>query len=193
MWDEVAFAASAALAQIVTNLDNLAVLLVLLVTMGAMRPLTGYALSQGLVLGAAMVLAFGTDQAAPEWTGYLGTVPILLGVHGLWHQWWHSETNTQPRLSSSSGILGVTALFLALSLDSFAVMAPLLADSAPGYRLWALAGASSAVAVLCAGAVLLSDATAFSGAWAVRLERLGPVVMILIGAYVLINSGTDLV
>lgn len=188
--DELAFAVSAAAAQIATNLDNFAVLLALLLTVGKNRAVAGYLLSQLVMLSAAMAVAFGADQAMPGGlAGYLGFVPLVLGLRGAVRMLVKTPGGAGPRLSSKSGVLGTTALFLVLSFDSFAVMAPLLADSAPGYRLWALGGAGAAVAGLAATAVM---AAGRAGTWAVRLERLGPFVMIAAGIYVLMNSGTDL-
>ena len=84
-----------------------------------------------------------------------------------------------------------TLLFLSMSLDSFAVMAPLLADSLPGFRFSALTGAVAAVLGIGMLSIILSRLATPSPRWAGRLERLGPVAMILVGVYVLMNSGTD--
>lgn len=193
MLDELAFALSAAMAQTATNLDNFAVLLALLLTVGKGRAVAGYALSQALMLAAAMAVALGTDQAMPGGlSGYLGFVPLALGLRGALRMLLRTPGDAAPRLSSKSRVFGTTALFLALSFDSFAVMAPLLADSAPGYRLWALAGAVLAVALLAGAALTAAGAASAAGKWAARLERTGPFVMIAAGIYVLMNSGTDL-
>ncbi len=190
MLDELAFALSAAAAQVATNLDNFAVLLALLFTIGRGTAVAGYSLSQLIMLSAAMAVALGADRAMPGgMTGYLGLIPLTLGLNGLVQMYLRKSGGSSRRLSRNSGVAATTALFLALSFDSFAVMAPLLADSKPGYRLWGLGGALLAVVAL--GAVALT-ASRRAGGWATRLERIGPVVMIAAGIYVLINSGTDL-
>lgn len=81
--DHLAFAVSTALAQVLTNLDNLAVLLALLLALGPMRAVGGFVIAQCMVLAAALVLAIGADQALAGWVGYLGVVPIALGLHAL--------------------------------------------------------------------------------------------------------------
>lgn len=193
MLDELAFAVSAGAAQVATNLDNFAVLLALLLTVGKGKSIAGYALSQVIMLAAAMAVALGADQAMPGGlSGYLGFVPLALGLRGAIRMSVRKPGETSPRISSKSGVLGTTALFLALSFDSFAVMAPLLADSAPGYRLWGLGGAVIAVAALAAVALSAAGAAGAAGKWAARLERIGPFVMIAAGIYVLMNSGTDM-
>ena len=82
--DHLTFAVSAALAQVLTNLDNLAVLLALLLSLGPVRAVGGFVIAQAVVLVAAMGLAIGADQALSGWVGYLGVVPIALGLHALW-------------------------------------------------------------------------------------------------------------
>lgn len=191
MLDPLLFALSAALAQVATNLDNLAVLLVLLLTVGAGRAVSGFVLSQALMLAAALALAVGTDRAVPQWAGLLGLVPLTLGLRGLWTQHRSESQSALPSLSRHSGLMGCTFLFLGLSFDSFLVMMPLLADSAPLFRIWALSGAALAVAGMALMAMVASRASAQSPHWVRRLERLGPVVMVLVGLYVLLNTGTD--
>jgi cadmium resistance protein CadD (predicted permease) len=127
----------------------------------------------------------------PGWVGYLGIVPIALGLHALWQQSGVDEGAEGSVALPQGGLVAPTLLFLSMSLDSFAVMAPLLADSLPGYRFSALMGAVAAVLGIGVLSILLSRLATPSARWAGRLERLGPVAMILVGLYVLINSGTD--
>jgi cadmium resistance protein CadD (predicted permease) len=189
--DHLTFAVSAALAQVLTNLDNLAVLLALLLTLGRARAVGGFVIAQAVVLAAAMGLAIGADQALSGWVGYLGIVPIALGLHALWQQSGVDEGAEGSVALPQGGLVAPTLLFLSMSLDSFAVMAPLLADSLPGYRFSALMGAVAAVLGIGVLSILLSRLATPSARWAGRSERLGPVAMILVGLYVLINSGTD--
>lgn len=192
LFDELAFALSAGAAQVATNLDNFAVLMALLLTVGKGRAVAGYLLSQIIMLSAAAFVAFGADQTLPDGlVGYLGFVPLAIGLRGLLRMVLKTPGSADAKISSRSGVLGTTALFLALSFDSFAVMAPLLADSLPGYRLWAFGGASVAAGALALVAVKTARAAGPVGTWAMRLERVGPLVMIAAGIYVLMNSGTD--
>lgn len=190
--DHLTFAVSAALAQVLTNLDNLAVLLALLLSLGPVRAVGGFVIAQAVVLVAAMGLAIGADQALSGWVGYLGVVPIALGLHALWQQFGADDDGAEGNVASpQGGLVASTLLFLSMSLDSFAVMAPLLADSLPGFRFSALTGAVAAVLGIGMLSIILSRLATPSPRWAGRLERLGPVAMILVGVYVLMNSGTD--
>ncbi|MEM7319081.1 MAG: hypothetical protein AAF408_08670 [Pseudomonadota bacterium] len=186
----IAFAVSAALAQILTNLDNLAVLLALIPLVGLRPSMIGYLCAQVVILAGSLILALWLTDVAANYVGWLGIVPVALGLNGLRRQFRGGDTSHQNGLGNRSSTLALVALFLSLSADSFAVMIPLLAESAPVYRGAGVIGACLAALGLGVCAVLASG---YAGAFAGRFERLGPYVMILAGLYVLSNSGTDLV
>lgn len=188
MAELAAFAVSAALAQLLTNLDNLAVLAALMLTGRQARMLSGYLTAQAIVLLAAMGVAAGMGGILPGRSGYLGLLPIALGLHGIWRQ---ISARSGAPIATRPGVASltvITLLFLGLSTDSFAVLAPLLADSAPAFRLAALTGAAAASVGL--GALALSGSRVAAGPLG-RIERLAPYAMILAGLYVLSNSATD--
>lgn len=147
MLTHLAMAASAAFAVIATNLDNLAVMVALLLTSNRPRVLGGYLMAQAIVLGAALAIAEGAEEAMPGWTGYLGLVPLGLGLIGVWRQWRGVGDGDMP-VSAGGTLLASTVLFLGLSTDSLAVMAPLLADTVPVLRVTATLGAGLAVLAL---------------------------------------------
>ncbi|SPJ29747.1 cadmium resistance transporter [Falsiruegeria mediterranea] len=190
--DLIAFGLSAAVAQVLTNIDNLAALLALSLVVGKWRAIAGYVAAQAVILTLALAVAVGAEQLAPSNVGLLGFIPIGLGVRGVWQQFRNADEEQAEAFSRSSSLLMTSLLFLSLSMDSFAVMAPLLADSGPLYRFAALVGA--VVAVLALGAVGLAFAltACATGPWTRRFERLAPFVMIAAGIYVLLDSGTDL-
>ncbi|WP_171176266.1 hypothetical protein [Ruegeria sp. HKCCD8929] len=193
MPDHAIFALSAALAQVLTNLDNLAALIALILVLGAAKAVAGYVVAQGIVLAGAMAVALGMSGTVPGWTGYLGVIPLGLGLVGLWRQFSGGGAEKEASLSSGASLLVTTLLFLSLSMDSFVVMAPLLADSLPSYRVAGVIGAALAVLGLGALALVGSRAAGPMEAWTRRLEKLGPFVMLLVGLYILSNSGTDMV
>lgn len=187
------FALSAALAQILTNLDNFAVLLAILLPVGAGRALAGYVAAQAVMLAVALLAATGAAQMLDGGAGWLGVIPLTLGLWAVIQRFQSSDDQTAPALAAHTPVLGIIALFLSLSMDSFAVMTPLLADSTPAFRVAALTGALAAVAGMAAAALALSRLADRAGRWVHRFETLGPYAMILAGIYVLLNTGTDLV
>lgn len=189
--DELTIAGSAFAAQVLTSLDNMALLAVLVVANGRMRVISGYLLSQAVVLLAALGFGGGADLLSQGRIGWLGLVPLLLGLRGVWLQYCAAGVGETRQSAVERHVLGYAVVFLAMSFDSFSVIAPLLADSRSAYRTWILAGAGLAVAGVAAGAGMMSRTRGASSGWLMRLERLGPVVMMLAGLYVLWNSATD--
>jgi len=191
MVDFVLFGLSAFTAQILTNLDNLAALLALTLVSGGKRSVIGFLLAQAIVISAALLLALGVEDVVPHWAGYLGLIPLSLGVLALIRRKRGADAQANPNLESGASVIMVTLLFISLSMDTFAVLAPLLADSAPSFRTAGVIGASLAALGLAAVALFGSKAPFMSGALAQRLERLVPYVMICAGLYILSNSWTD--
>ncbi len=193
MLDFVLFGISAFMAQILTNLDNLAALLALTLVSGAKRSVFGFLLAQVIVISAALLLALGVEDVVPHWAGYLGIIPLSLGVVALIRRKRGADSEANPNLETGASIIMVTLLFISLSMDTFAVLAPLLADSAPSFRTAGVIGATLAALSLATVALFGAKAPFMSGALARRLERLVPYVMICAGLYILSNSWTDAV
>ncbi|MBO9449446.1 cadmium resistance transporter [Tropicibacter sp. R16_0] len=190
--DLIAFGLSAAVAQVLTNIDNLAALLALSLVIGKWRAIAGYVAAQAVTLTLALAVAVGSEQLVPSNVGLLGVIPIGLGIRGVWQQFRTTGEEEVEAFSRSTSLLMTSLLFLSLSMDSFAVMAPLLADSAPLFRFAALLGAVVAVLALGAVGLVFALTARATGPWTRRLERLAPFVMIAAGIYVLLDSGTDL-
>ncbi|SLN37493.1 Cadmium resistance transporter [Falsiruegeria litorea R37] len=188
----IAFGVSAAVAQLLTNIDNLAALLALSLVVGKWRAIAGYTAAQAVILTLAMVVAVGSDQLVPSNVGLLGLIPVGLGLRGLWQQFRRDDGGHTETFSRGSSFLMTSLLFLSLSMDSFAVMAPVLADSAPLFRIAALISAIVAVLALGAIGLVFAVTARATGPWTQRFERLAPFVMIAAGIYVLLDSGTDL-
>lgn len=191
MLDHLVFAASAFMAQVLTNLDNLAALVALMMVSGPRRTVAGFLLAQLLVITAALLLAIGVDDVIPHWAGYLGAIPLGLGLFGVFRQFKGSQNDEAPRLSSGASTLVTMMLFISLSMDTFAVLAPLLADSAPSYRIAGATGAIFAALTLTILGLFGGRAPIMTGGFARRLETLVPYVMICAGLYILSNSWTD--
>ena len=185
-------AATGAVTLTLTNLDNLAILVTLGLTSGRRAALSGFLVAQAVVLGAALLLAEGVEASVAGWAGYLGLVPLALGLWGVRAQWVAGQPDAGPQVVKTTAFAALL-LFLGLSTDSLAALAPLFADTQPRLRLFVLLGAALAVAVLGLAGVLMSRGARKEGVWLARIERLGPYAMIAVGLYVLANTGTDTV
>ncbi len=191
MIDEIAFALSAGMAQILTNLDNLALLFAVLPLLGVRRAIASYVLAQIIVLGAVFAIAAGASGLLPRWTGYVGVIPIALGLWTLWRRHGGQSDVAAPPAVAGFGLTLV--MFLGMSGDSLAVMTPLVIDSARSYRIAVLLGASGAIVIMAVCAALLSRVADRAQVVATRAEAVSPYVMMLAGAYVLWDSATDMV
>lgn len=190
--DGLAFGASAALIWIMTNLDNLAALVVLVLTLGAGQATGAFLLAQGAVLSGIVATALGVGLV-PGWSGYLGVIPVGLGSYALWRQFRAPDPDTSDMVGRKSSLLAAVALFISMSVDSFAVVVPFLADALPSYQKAGVAGAICAILILAGLGAASARLTPLLGDWARSLERIAPIVMIAAGLYVLANTATDLI
>lgn len=188
--DVFAFSVSAFVAHVLTNLDNLAIMVGMIFTLGRLRTTVGYLIAQLVMLSAAMALAVGAVSEMPQMVGYFGVVPLTLGLVALWRSW-RDDGDVDPHRTGQMRLLAVVALFLSVSFDSFAVLAPLLAESELVYRRAALSGAAIASVVMAGAGLGLTKLTPMAADRTARLEQLAPYVMITVGLYVLLNTATD--
>ncbi|MGB5165128.1 MAG: cadmium resistance transporter [Woeseiaceae bacterium] len=178
---------------IATNIDNLLLLVAwLLAQRGSpWRIAVGFSLAAIAVLAASWALALSASVIPVEYVGYLGVVPMLLGLKLLFDL-------IRDRSSDSTGLAGPTVssatiavTLFANSVDTMLVFAPLLADSSDtaDFRI--------ITAYLFVAAAWFVLAQVFSR-HARRLQSIvtigqwiAPLVMIVVGFYILNNTATD--
>jgi cadmium resistance protein CadD (predicted permease) len=187
----LAMALSAGLAQILTNLDNLALLFAMLPALGARAAVASYMAAQAIVVTAAFLLAEGLGPLGGGLAGYIGLFPLGLGLWSLWSRHRRGDAPAAPPMPAGAGAGLAVLMFLGLSGDSFAVLAPLLLDSTPPLRLAAAAGAGGAVLLMGGAALALSRMAGRAEAISRRADLLAPYVMIAAGIYVLLDTATD--
>ncbi|MEX0277309.1 MAG: hypothetical protein AB3N07_13470 [Ruegeria sp.] len=189
MIEHILFAISAGIVTVSTNLDNLFVLFGLIMVMSTRRAVAGFAVAQTIILLLALVIASGLDQSGLlNWVGYLGIIPLTIGLYGIWQQISGAEGRKMP---DTGAITSVVILFLSLSIDTLAAMTPLFADSTPAFRFSALIGAFCALAMLIALASWGAPRAQVLGPRIARLDRIAPYIMVSVGLYILVNSPTD--
>jgi cadmium resistance protein CadD (predicted permease) len=179
-----------------TNIDNLALLVGWLLTGRDWRRqiLGGYLLGMLAVLVLAFVFGLGANLFPVQHVGYLGLIPIVLGLKGLYELSRRKDaTETE---SGSEGLrvlpLSVAATQVANGADTVLVFGPLLADSTLGVDLIMVGGFVAMTFVWFGLARLLEHHTSRL----TLLERYGhwvaPIVLILVGLYILADTRTDL-
>lgn len=186
------FAASAGLAILLTNFDNLAVLFGLLRPLGALRAVFAYVVAQALVLAAALSLAEMAGDVLDLHVGYLGVIPISLGLFSIWRSRRASPDDEIANVQQGAANLVMALVtFLIMSVDSFSMMVPLLTDSAASFRMAAVVGAGGMILLMGTVALAVSGLAERVQNVVRRAEKIGPYVMILAGTYILLDSATD--
>lgn len=172
-----------------TNVDDLIVLTVLfLASRSTGRParwqiVVGQYLGIAALTGVSAVAALGLVVIPEGWVGWLGLLPLALGVWGLFK----ARDGEQPAVAN--GLLPVAGVTIANGADNISVYTPVFRSLGVGDSVVMMAVFAVGVAVWCLVASWLGGHQRVISA----LERVGhwlvPVVFIAIGAVILLESG----
>ncbi len=196
MSDLLTVAAVTTAAFAATSLDNLG-LLIGLYADDSFRPrdvLVGYMAAAFTVTAAAYGVSTGVELAPLRYMGYLGFVPIALGLHragGLLRDPSSGSDSSPHRVRR--GVAPVFLLMLAQSIDTFAVFVAVFADTQEHLEIPILMTVAACVAILCASAYWLARHSAFAGALQRGMRWVLPVLLIAIGVFILADTPTDVV
>ncbi len=182
----------AAASFVATGLDNLLILVGLLGASDERKAVgSGYLTGILLVAIAAAGLSLATHRLPAQLLGYLGLIPIGLGL-------WHLVRLRRPEAGRGetrleTGVLPVALLTVAASGDSLATFVALFSDSATRLAVPILA----TIAACSLGWLALARFLSTHERVVRVLERGGayliPVLLIVIGTYILLDSPTDVV
>ncbi len=145
------------------------------------------------VLMLAGAFGLGANLVPVRYVGYLGLIPIGLGLQGL-----YALSRKSDEMNPASGAeslrvspVSIAATQLANGVDTVLVAGPLLADSELGVDLIMIGGFVAMTFVWFGLARLLES----HAARLTVLERYGhwvaPIVLILVGLYILADTSTD--
>ena len=195
MGEALTIAGVALTAFVSTNFDNLLLLISLQTRAQPRLPVfIGYVGAMLLFAALGLLTAQLADQVSSlEW-GYLGIVPLAMGLYRFVQALrWSSRGAEISAAVSTVGIVGVATLTIANGADTLGALLPLFAET------------QQPLTYVLAGTVVLAAAfwVALSGwisghPWVrLNLERaerwLVPVMLIVVGFYILLNSATDTV
>ncbi len=180
-----------------TNVDDLLFLTVLFLQRRASGQKTlwpiwaGQYLGLSLLIGASGVAALGLTVLPDRWVGWLGLLPIALGVWGplkaVRHRGTHAGTGPVP--GAANGLLSVAGITIANGADNIAVYTPIFRTMSAVDLVVLLTVFAVLVAVWCAAASWLGShrrvvaLTERYGHWIV------PGVFIVIGVVIIAESG----
>ena len=177
-----------------TNIDNLTLVVswMLAGKTSAFGLASGYALATFAVLVIAIVLGLSSSVIPIKLIGFLGFIPIGLGIYSLMGQC-RGEEESKAAYSKSGAALGIAATLTANSVDSIIIFAPMLADTKASIdpfiavAFCAVAGAWFWLAKVASHHAARLNAITKAAGW------IAPLMMIYVGIYILLNTATDVV
>ena len=179
---------------VATNLDNLLLMVLLLGSypQARLRILAGSLAAAGVLLAACLAAVVLGTLVDPALLGYLGIVPVALGLRMLHQRNTGEAGSSEGRMAGvDGGWFSTSALLLGNSGDTLAVFVPLFAESDPRYLGMEL-GLFAAMALVWTGLALAVSSRLGTTRRIVQAgERLVPWIMLLAGGYVLLDTATD--
>jgi len=177
-----------------TNLDNLFLLVGFLAAAKerALRVQAGFVLAIVVVLAIGVAAAGAADFAAARYAGWLGVIPVAMGLRALVQLLRHrGEELVQKSADPAAGVLTVAFVTLANAGDSFAVFLPLFAETDDAFVVVIVATGMALALIWCALAAWLVDHETLGHSLRRVGPRLIPFLMIGVGGYVLLDTATD--
>jgi cadmium resistance protein CadD (predicted permease) len=184
---------------VATNLDNLLLLVFLLGSAARRRSavLLGFLTSVILVVTIAALGVAAGALLDPGLIGYLGIAPISMGCYLLYQHRRSTDTVTDvdssiPSIDDEGGIwLATSVLMFSNSGDSIAVLLPLVAESNRSALLLIFSFYLLSSLLWCALALAIALRPGLARRIQQRGAKLVPWIMIGVGIYVLLDTGTD--
>jgi cadmium resistance transport/sequestration family protein len=176
-----------------TNIDDIFVLALFFGRLGrgvkVRHVVAGQYLGFSALVAISLVGYFARLIVPHEWIGLLGLLPIAIGVrHFLGRDKWEDEKQEAGR--AAGGVFSVAAVTFANGGDNIGIYTPLFAASDLASLLVMLAVFFVMLAVWCAAGFVIGSHRAVKRA----LERYGhlivPFVLIGLGIYIIVESGT---
>ena len=172
-----------------TNVDNLLIMATLASTTRRAQLIGGFLAASVAVLVVASLATFIERFVPVEVLGYLGFVPISIGLYLLLF----TGAQEEGPPSGSTAWPAVAGVLFANSGDTIFAVGPLFAESGHDARLGLAFGFSLVAAVWLLLILNVSQRVARSALLRNLGPRLAPWMMILVGVYILSDSATDLV
>ncbi len=175
-----------------TSIDNLGVL----VAFFAARELdprsvwAGYLAIAFGVAGAAWAASRLAVLLPAQYLGYIGIVPLLLGVRSAW-QLRRPEPRVVVAPPKVAGALAVALVTLAQSADNLIVYVSLFADSASKLKPTLFAALVGSAAVWCSLGFWLGRRSLLADPLRRVMRFALPVLLMAVGAYILRDTLTD--
>lgn len=180
-----------------TNIDDIVVLAVLFLasTRGALpgwKVVAGQYLGFVALVGISVVAAAGLTIVPDEWVGFLGLIPLAIGIYGLirtLRRRGGDDDDDDEGAIRAGGLLGVAGITIANGADNISLYTPVFRTSPIPDTIITLIVFLVLVAVWCVVARLVGTNKTVTEALEKIEHWLVPAVFIGLGLYILIDSG----
>lgn len=179
-----------------TNADNLILLFAFLADR-SFRPkhvIVGYGLGMLMILGVSWLIAWIAHLFPAEYVGFLGAVPIAIGLKRLYDQFIRrpgSADPAPPSTSTHSQIITVALADVAHGPDTITLYAALLAESDASAQVALSLLYLLLVAGWCCLGFFLLRHPRIRGPVQQYGHRLSPFMLIGVGVYIVLNTVHD--
>lgn len=178
-----------------TNIDDIVILTVLFLasSRGGPRPwqiILGQYLGFATLVAISVVAALGLTIIPDEWVGFLGLIPLLIGVIGL-IRGLRERDDADPDESAMKnlGLLGIAGITIANGADNISLYTPVFRTISPADTAITIVVFLALVSVWCLFGKLIGTHKAVTETLE-RIEHwLVPAVFIGLGLFILIESG----
>ena len=178
-----------------TNIDDIVILTVLFLasSRGGPRPwqiVLGQYLGFATLVAISVVAALGLTIIPDEWVGFLGLIPLLIGVIGL-VRGLRDRDDSEPDESAMKnlGLLGIAGITIANGADNISLYTPVFRTISPADTAITIVVFLALVSVWCLFGKLIGTHKAVTETLE-RIEHwLVPTVFIGLGLFILIESG----
>ena len=188
----------AAVAFIATNLDNLLLLVSLLARYRQQIPnvIAGY-FSCMLILGAlGFAIGAAANLAPVEYLGLLGIAPITIGTIELVRMRQHKvgviEIEDKPFENMRTAFTATLFIQLANGIDTVVTFGALFTDSTPAVDMLIIFTLAAMAVTFVFVALYAVRHPVFGEIMERYAYRVTPFILIAVGAYILVNTATDL-
>ncbi|MCZ4069126.1 cadmium resistance transporter [Microbacterium sp. NPDC006705] len=180
-----------------TNIDDIVVLTVLFLA-STRGSLPGWKVVAGQYLGFIALVAISVIAAAgltivpDEWVGFLGLIPLAIGVYGLIRTLRRRGDDDDDSAISAGGLFGVAGITIANGADNISLYTPVFRTNPVPDTIVTIIVFLVLVAVWCLVARFVGTNKTVTEALEKIEHWLVPAVFIGLGLYILIESGVVL-
>lgn len=179
-----------------TNIDDIVVLTVLFLasSRGGPRPwqiVLGQYLGFIALVAISVIAALGLTIIPDEWVGFLGLIPLGIGIYGLIRALRNGRDDDDEEESAlkAVGVLGIAGITIANGADNISLYTPIFRTISPMDTAITIAVFLVLVGVWCLAGRLIGTHKAVTETLE-RIEHwLVPAVFIGLGLFILIESG----